>query len=318
VCCKSPGDHDGRKTGKLIFLDSDPFSEIPGFFGGVSVLAGVAWIFHNWRMHKIVSTIMALAFASVAGFTSAFADGSWWSSSPWDDPDRGYWWYPPDRPPKIEQEEQEPEPVRKDLDSITTMEELRAEVERRHSEAIMNPTRENVLAFLSAQNYIMDKAAYFADVSRRVIWQNPEVNYTARAPTANFARTSFDIRRRKEEEELFQQLSKTHALVYFGAGNCPVCNDQAPVLKGLSMESGMPILPISLDGAPLHMFPDAKPDNGISWVASEGKGIDKVPSVYLVDRRTQKFLQIGTGTLAVSDLKSRIWVLTQTQPGENF
>jgi conjugal transfer pilus assembly protein TraF len=268
--------------------------------------------------HKrsIQHAIMVLMLSTFC--LSALAEGgTWWSSTPWENPDRGYWWYPPDRPPEQTVPEKPPEKSMR-LEDIKTMEDLRAEVERRHSEAIMNPTEANVLAFLEAQNYAMDKAAVFADVGRRVTWQHPEVNYTARAPVANFARSSYDKRRTKEQEEYFQKLTETHAILYFASGNCPVCNDQAPVLKGLSVETGMQVLSVSLDGQPLHMFPDAKPDNGISLQASAGQGIPTIPAMYLIDRATKQTIPLATGTIAAADLKERVWILTQTHPGQNF
>jgi conjugal transfer pilus assembly protein TraF len=242
--------------------------------------------------------------------------GNWWSASPWDDPDRGYLWYPPDKPAAREEEKQPEKP--RVLEEIRTMEELRAEVERRHGEAIMNPTEENLLSFLEAQNFAMNKAALFADVGRRVNWQHPEVDYTARAPVANFARSSFDRRRTAEQEQHFRNLTGTHAILYFARSDCPMCADEAPVLKGLSLDTGMQVLAVSLDGKPLHMFPDAKPDNGISMAVSGGQGIQALPALYLLDRESRLVIPLASGTIAAGELKERIWVLTRTQPGQNF
>ena len=84
------------------------------------------------------------------------------------------------------------------------------------------------------------------------------------------------------------------------------------------MKSGIPILTVSLDGRPISMFPDAKPDNGISVIASGGNGIQTVPAVYLIDRKTQKMTALGTGVIAGEELAERIRVLTMTKPGEEF
>ena len=114
--------------------------------------------------------------------SAASSSLSWWEENPWADPDRGFNWYPDPReelpPEKAKPEEKKP----KTIYEMTTLEEVKKELERLKGEAVINPTEKNVLSFLRAQNYVMDKASLFADVSRRVVWANPDVNYAARSP----------------------------------------------------------------------------------------------------------------------------------------
>jgi conjugal transfer pilus assembly protein TraF len=265
---------------------------------------------------RITVAILGTLLCAASMVARAESD-NWWRASPWEDPDRGYWWYPPDKLPSAREKEKAPEKPRA-LEEIRAMEELRVEVERRHSEAIMNPTEENVLSFLEAQNFAMNKAAIFADVGRRITWQHPEVDYTARAPVANFARSSFDRRKTEAQEQHFRKLTETHAILYFARSDCPMCADEAPVLKGLSLDTGMQVLAVSLDGKPMYMFPDAKPDNGISMTVSGGQGIKALPALYLIDRESQRVIPLASGAIAAGELKERIWVLTKTTPGQNF
>ena len=112
---------------------------------------------------------------------------SWWDETPWANPDRGFNWYPD---PREERREQKPKPEEKPktIYEMTTLEEVQKELARLKGEAVVNPTEKNVLAFLKAQNFVMDKASMFADVSRRVVWANPEVNYSARSSVVSYAR----------------------------------------------------------------------------------------------------------------------------------
>jgi conjugal transfer pilus assembly protein TraF len=241
---------------------------------------------------------------------------NWWLDTPRNDPERGYYWYPPDRPPEQKPEDQKQE--KPTIYDMTEMADLKKELERLKDIAIMNPTEKNVLIFLQAQNFVYDKASLFADVSRRVIWANPDVNYNAKAPTVNFARARYDERQQAEREQTLRDLRDTHAILYFARSDCAYCADQSPILKGFSQNYGMRVLAVSLDGRPLHFFPDAKPDNGISMIASGGSGITTVPAIFLIDRRNQNIMPLGVGVIAGDELAERIRVLIHTQPGQEF
>ena len=267
---------------------------------------------------KSRSFIAALMCLVAIPASAASLSLSWWEENPWADPDRGFNWYPDPReelpPEKAKPEEKKP----KTIYEMTTLEEVKKELERLKGEAVINPTEKNVLSFLRAQNYVMDKASLFADVSRRVVWANPDVNYAARSPTASFARDKEKERTDVKRNENLKALAETHAIVFFARSDCDFCHDQAPVMRAFGTRTGIPILAISLDGKPIPYFPEAKPDNGIAMMASGGNGIQIVPAIFLVDRKTQQMTPLGTGVIAAEDLAERIRVVTTTTPGQEF
>ena len=199
-----------------------------------------------------------------------------------------------------------------------TTSDIKKELDRLKGEAVVNPTETAVLSFLRAQNWVMDKSAMFADVSRRVVWANPDVNYEARSPVANFALQKNRVRESAKRDALLKDLSTTHGILFFSRSDCEFCKDQAQVLKGFSTKTGIPILAVSLDGGPVSMFPDAKTDNGISMVVSGGDGIQKVPATFLIDRKTKATTALGAGVIAGEDIAERIKVLVTTKPGQEF
>ncbi len=271
------------------------------------------------RNAKILLAVMASLFVLSAHAVQADSKSiSWWDDSPWADPDRGFNWYPDPRDEVRQPEKKKPEDKAKTIYEMTTLEEIKKEMERLKGVAVVNPTEANVLAFLKAQNFVMDKSSLFADVSRRVVWANPEVNYAARSPTVNFARDRAKNRVDAKREETLKNLSETHGILFFARSDCDFCHDQAPILKSFSQRTGMMVLTVSLDGKPIPMFPDAKPDNGISILASNGSGIQTVPAVFLIDRKTQQMIPLGTGVIASEELAERIRVLTTTAPGQEF
>ena len=252
---------------------------------------------------------------AVSANTSQSAD--WWGASPWQPSDRGFLWYPPNeekaKPPV------KPKPEHKDITKITSMDELRKEVVRLREQAVMNPTPANVHEYLAAQAYVMQKAAIFADVARRVVWQNPDVDYNTRSPTAAYAALDKKDEMAAAETRTVTSLAQQdYGLVFFYKSDCPYCHAEAPVLKELQSMYGMPILAVSMDGGGIAEFPDAKPDNGISMQVTGGRGIDVVPALYLLNRRTHQVEAIGSGAIAMDEIVDRIRVLTQTKPGDDF
>lgn len=267
------------------------------------------------RVKKLLAAVSCLVVVYAHANTPSI---SWWEESPWADPDRGFNWYPDPREEVRQQDKKKPEEKPKTIYEMKTLDEVKKELDRLKGEAVVNPTEKNVLAFLKAQNFVMDKASMFADVSRRVVWANPEVNYAARSPTANFARDKAKDRVDVKRTDNLRALSETHGILFFARSDCDFCHDQAPVLKAFSHRSGIPILAVSLDGKPIPLFPDAKPDNGIAMMASGGNGIQTVPAVFLIDRKTQQMIPLGTGVIAGEELAERIRVLTTTAPGQEF
>lgn len=270
--------------------------------------------------------IFSAILASICCFLTLGAQAStpdgkplnWWDDTPWGDPDRGFNWYPDPKEEIKRQEKNKTEQKPKTIYEMTTLDEIKKELDRLKGQAVVNPTEANVLAFLKAQNFVMDKASLFADVSRRVVWANPEVNYAARSPTVSFARDRAKSRTDAKRDENLKSLAETHGILFFARSDCDFCHDEAPILKAFSLKTGMPVLTVSLDGKPIPLFPDAKPDNGISMLASNGNGIQTVPAMFLIDRKTRQMVPLGTGVIASDELAERIRVLTTTAPGQEF
>ena len=120
------------------------------------------------------------------------------------------------------------------------------------------------------------------------------------------------------EAQTLAELSRDFGLMFFFRSDCPYCHQQAPVLRLLEQQYGMPVMGVSMDGGGLPQFPDARRDNGISMIVSGGQGIQTVPALFLVHRETRQAVPIGTGALAIDEIVERIRVLTRTRPGQEF
>jgi len=247
---------------------------------------------------------------------TAPAGKGWWDDTPWQNPERGFNWYPPDAPPPKKDKKAETKP--KSIKELTAMEDLRKELARLKDLAIMQPTQANVRDYLEAQTYVMDKSSVFADTARRVVWATPSVDYNNRSPVATFAQINKKDMRRESQQQTLAELSHEYGLMFFFRSDCTYCHQQAPVLRLLERNYGLPVMGVSMDGGSLPQFPDARRDNGISMTVSNGQGIQTVPALFLVHRETRQALPVGTGALAIDEIVERIRVLTRTEPGQEF
>ena len=255
------------------------------------------------------------------GWVTAFASnspGTWWDGSPWQNDERGFHWYPDPSQPKDEQEPEPPAPPPPAYKEMKTLEDVRKEIERLKNIAILDPTEENVLTWLEANNWVMDKSSVFADTARRVAWANPHVDYNNRQTTVNTALSDYRSDRREDFKKNIADLSANHGIFFFYRSDCRFCHQQAPILKLLEAKYGIKVMAVSMDGGPMPNFADAVPDNGISYVVSNGQGVTTVPAIFLVKRETRESMPIGTGILAAEEIVERIWILTQTKPGDEF
>jgi conjugal transfer pilus assembly protein TraF len=214
-----------------------------------------------------------------------------------------------------------PQPVRKDrgsgrieLKDIKTAEQLRRELKRREDLAVMDPSEQHMKDYLELWQLTQDKGSVFADSWRRVVWQNPSLDYAQKRPVNNSAIKIYDEGRLRNEEQQLRTLAREHGLIFFFRSDCPYCHAMAPTLRMLSDRYGIEVLPVSVDGQGLPDFP--QPRDGRAQAAAWG--VERVPALFIGSRQTGDRAPIGFGMMALSEIVNRIFVLTGTRSGENF
>ena len=221
---------------------------------------------------------------------------------------------PAQRPKQEQVASPQPSPVLRDLSKLKTAEELRQELKIREDLAVMNPTEQNIKNYLDAWHMTMDKGTVFADQWRRVVWTNPQYDYSLKNPVNNTAVKVNNEAKNQDRTNYMKNIAREHGLIFFFRSDCPYCHQYAPTLKLLSEMYGIEDLGVSIDGGGLPEFPNPRDGRAVAqqW------GIEKVPATFIASKKTGEKATIGFGVMSLQEVVDRIWTLTNTEPGQEF
>ena len=243
-------------------------------------------------MKKQLITLLILSLPTLVSGQEDF-----WTEDVWKSPDRGFLFYQ-EKTPKNQ----------KELGEFKTVEELRAEAQRRLNVAVMDPTEENLKEYLAINTLMLEKSTVFAQRWKETLWANPGFDHTVVHPNANFAQVALKDEKKTAKEASLKSLASQAGLVVLVQAGCSFCSMMAPVMANLSAQTGMSVLPVSIKGDVSNDWPNAKPDNGIvkRLMTLSGSVPTVTPAVFLVDRSGQNAQLIASGALSLEDLKDRL------------
>lgn len=201
-----------------------------------------------------------------------------------------------------------------EIADIKTAEQFRQEIQRRMDVAQMDPTDANMKDMIALNGVMQQKGAMFADAWRRIVWQNPEFDYSLQRPVNNAAIKVFDAQKEQHTDQKLRELASEHGLIFFFRSDCPYCHAMAPVVKMLQDKYGIEVLPVSIDGRGMSVYPN--PRDGRTQAAAWG--VERVPALFIGSKKTGDKAAIGFGSMALTEIVDRIFVLTSTKPGESF
>lgn len=263
--------------------------------------------------------ILAVLSADVRAEKSVFDYDSIWKC---DQAKRNWYCDEEEKKSTPAQRPEQPEPVAspqqlpelKDLSKLKTAEELRKELKVREDIAVMVPTEQNIKNYLDAWHLVQDKATVFTDQWRRVVWTNPQYDYSLRNPVNNTAVRVNNQAKDQDRTNYMREIAKEHGLIFFFRSDCPYCHQYAPTLKLLSEMYGIEVLGVSIDGGGLPEFPNPRDGRAVAqkW------GIEKVPATFIASKKTGEHATVGFGVMSLQEVIERIWTLTNTQPGQEF
>ncbi len=225
---------------------------------------------------------------------------TWWDEDVWADPDRPFLYYGdnevPDMRPDSTVEPPEPQSVVKpdekpfdpeDFTAFKTVEDLRAERERRLNTAIMNPSPANMQSYQAINAHLLALSARFAQAWQLGRMLNPGYDWTTTAPSANFATVELGAMKRDKSHALVKSLQGDAGLLFIGKKGDPLTQVAAGPVRAFANIWGLELLAVA-DGidAPaagtsipgFEGFALVQPDAG----RAKKLGVNTLPAVILV------------------------------------
>ena len=224
----------------------------------------------------------------------------------------GEWFY-------CEKPKTKPSAQRSQQPAQSSTEQLAAiskQLEEMKARAILEPTTENISAYISYQREQLNRASSFADMWRRTIWQTPELDYTLQRPVNQLGKRTWLDGRTADKNRVLSSISKRYGVFYFYSSACAACEVFGPIMRSVSDRFGLTVMAVSLDGGPSKAFPNFTVDTG--QYRAMGMQGQQVPALVLFDTQTKRPMPIGYGVMAADEVMDRIFTLTSVEPGSDF
>jgi conjugal transfer pilus assembly protein TraF len=276
----------------------------------------------TWLTEKMGAALAALVvFVSATPALSAAASAPSAQAAPTQLGDRFYCedrklgrWFYCERPQPAEHEPPTAPPPAPS--AAEQLEAVTAELRELKARAILDPTPENVTAYIRFQRAQLDRASLFGDVWQRAIWQTPELDYTLQRPVGTLAKQQWLDTRKADRDRALSQLGRRYGLFYFFAQSCGACRVMSPIVKAVADTHNITVRAISTDGGPSETFPRYIVET--NQRAAMGLTGKVTPAVVLFDSATRQAIPIGYGIIAADELMDRIFLLTQRKAGSDY
>jgi len=208
---------------------------------------------------------------------------------------RGWFWYEDLEAAKELDEDAESNPPavpRYSREELLRMhpDELKAHLEAMLKQAVWKPTLMNVRDYYEVQDVVRRKALAFANVSTALMRENPAESWDA-----NVGPLAARERYRERMEDVDSTLAAARsdfALVYFFEQGCGYCVQQEEILSVLEANYGWKVRPVEIQENP---------------VLAERFGVERVPYLLLVSRRTGRHIPVAFGVVALDTLTRNIY-----------
>ena len=233
----------------------------------------------------IVAILVLLSMSLYAGF--------------YDRSMEGFYWYD-----ETEEQSKEEEPV---VTADNAQEEL-ALLQQRFKTAIalalLSPTKENVQDYMVLQGKIVGLSDAFSEVWQKVLLENAALNGELESPTAQFALEATKAMEYSNIEKCLKKNKSSWLLIFVYDSSQKYSQLAGEMMESFQADTGWEIVPVTLDGNDLPGWPNSKltKDQGATL------GIEAAPAYILVNKETEEIKHAGYGAIAISRLKSNIYM----------
>lgn len=239
--------------------------------------------------------MLLLLFSSIASANSFFSEHA-----------RGWHWY---EVIPLEEEKDKQISESASTNPVEVLNQLKEQIETLKAKAVLNPTEQNLKAYILAQNEVARKASLFSSSWQRVLWKNPELDYSLIKPTSFLGKQAYLDKQKVSLNQTAKSFAKDYGLWLFYRSDCPYCHKFAPIVKRFAESIGIHITAISMDGISIPDFPDSKVDQG----QAEKSGVQVVPALFAVNPNKEEIIPVAHGLLTELELLERISAISNQE-----
>jgi conjugal transfer pilus assembly protein TraF len=188
------------------------------------------------------------------------------------------------------------------LSASDTVKAWERELEELRSKAILEPTQENVGAYIAEQHTLLQNGHQFSREWMKFVLNTPQYDQTIQTPVSRYAVDTAKHLKAKRNKQFLKQLGSDYGFFFFFKSSCSYSQAFAEKVKEFSTFYDWEVVAISMDGGPCMHFPDSKMDNGIS----EKFSVSHVPSLFAVNPKENKVVPVAFGMISRDKIESNL------------
>lgn len=202
--------------------------------------------------------------------------------------------------------------------ATTAIETAGKELDEIRNRAILEPTPENLQAYMFAQKAMVDQAGRFADIWERVLFRTPDLDVNREWPLSQVGGQVFQDQKTAEWTDALQAAAAHlgFMVVVSDEATCPLCAKQLQVVAQMRQTYGITPLVVSKDGSRHPTFPEAEPDHG--QLKALGLDQNPTPFVALIEPQSGQVQPLGSGLLTEDVILERVFVVTRVPEGQRY
>lgn len=204
-------------------------------------------------------------------------------------------------------------PVQAPKTAVEQVDEGKKLLEEKLAQALVNPTEENLVIYMTEQKKRLQQSTTFARSWERVLLQHPDLDPTASSYPVNHY--GIQLKReidRESNRKFIANLSKTNGLFFFYEGKGLISQGVSGIIKKFSELYNWEVTAISVDGTFLDSFTTSLADNGIS----KEMGISVFPALFVFNPEEKKATPIAYGIVSLDQIEERILLQYKEELGE--
>jgi conjugal transfer pilus assembly protein TraF len=209
---------------------------------------------------------------------------------------------PKDNDSKIDVKTMTPKYSQRDV-----LKKMQDNVEELKVQAILNPIVDNVSNYIKAQNKMVNLATNFSEGWQRALLLNPELDYTAKNPTNNYARRLISDAKQQDIEQYLSKFSSEYGLVFFFDGNDNISLYQSKMIKDFVTRNNITLISVSMSGAPNQYFNAPEKNRG----QAEKLNVTVTPAIIALHAKSKEAVPMVYGVTTENELIDRIYNLYQ-------